>query len=196
MCRVAFLFSFSSLSGAFSGLLAFAISYMSGREGLLGWSWIFVSALPYVRHSVSHSIVGQIIEGMLTVVVGAISFFSACAIGDRRLRRRAYCSAIVSYSPRRLSAHGCVPHTGGACVRRPPQECVRLCLEGAVLLICELAEYDNSSVGEEEHFEVRHIWETLLDWQVWAHILIYMSIIAPREYCLFSVYTRSAGAEA
>ena len=43
------------------------------------------------------------------------------------------------------------------------------------------AEYDNSSVGEEEHFELRHIWETLLDWQVWAHILIYMSIIAPRE---------------
>ena len=36
-------------------------------------------------------------------------------------------------------------------------------------------------MGEEEHFELRHIWETLLDWQVWAHILIYMSIIAPRE---------------
>ena len=41
-------------------------------------------------------------------------------------------------------------------------------------------EYDNSSVGEEEHFEMRHIWETLLDWQVYAHILVYMSIIAPR----------------
>lgn len=30
------------LTGAFSGLLAFAISYMAGTDGLLGWSWIFV----------------------------------------------------------------------------------------------------------------------------------------------------------
>ena len=30
------------LRGAFSGLLAFGISFMSGRGGLLGWSWIFV----------------------------------------------------------------------------------------------------------------------------------------------------------
>lgn len=43
-------------------------------------------------------------------------------------------------------------------------------------------EYDNSSVGEEEHFEIRHIWETITDWQVYMHILIYMSIIAPRAY--------------
>ena len=52
------------------------------------------------------------------------------------------------------------------------------------LLTCsiERAEYDNSSVGEEEHFEMRHIKETLLDWQVYMHILIYMSIIAPRMY--------------
>lgn len=28
--------------GAFSGLLAFGISFMNGRDGLLGWSWIFV----------------------------------------------------------------------------------------------------------------------------------------------------------
>ncbi len=50
-----------------------------------------------------------------------------------------------------------------------------------------LVEYDNSSVGEEEHFELRHIWETLLDWQVWAHILIYMSIITPRESSLWQI---------
>jgi hypothetical protein len=57
-------------------------------------------------------------------------------------------------------------------------------------------EYDNSSVGEEEHFEMRHLVQALLDWQVamfcatsqgvvlinsqvWLHILIYMSIIGP-----------------
>ncbi|KAJ6521970.1 MFS general substrate transporter [Mycena vulgaris] len=37
--------------------------------------------------------------------------------------------------------------------------------------------YDNSSVGEEEHFEMRHLVEALADWQVWLHMIIYMSII-------------------
>lgn len=26
---------------------------------------------------------------------------------------------------------------------------------------------------------MRHLWAAVLDWQVWLHILIYMSIIAP-----------------
>ncbi|KAF7305754.1 hypothetical protein HMN09_00729000 [Mycena chlorophos] len=39
--------------------------------------------------------------------------------------------------------------------------------------------YDNSPVGEQEHFEMRHIWQALSDWQVWLHILIYMSVIGP-----------------
>ena len=30
--------------GAFSGILAYGISFMSGVGGKLGWSWIFVSA--------------------------------------------------------------------------------------------------------------------------------------------------------
>ena len=52
-----------------------------------------------------------------------------------------------------------------------------------MLNFLQLSEYDNSSVGEEEHFELRHIWETLGDWQVWLHILIYMSVIAPCTCC-------------
>ncbi|KAJ6498892.1 MFS general substrate transporter [Mycena sanguinolenta] len=39
--------------------------------------------------------------------------------------------------------------------------------------------YDNSSVGEEEHFEMRHLVAALIDWQVWLHILIYFSIVGP-----------------
>lgn len=42
-------------------------------------------------------------------------------------------------------------------------------------------EYDNSSVGEEEHFEMRHFWAVLSDWQLWLHILIYMSVVGPRK---------------
>ncbi|KAJ6585527.1 MFS general substrate transporter [Mycena capillaripes] len=39
--------------------------------------------------------------------------------------------------------------------------------------------YDNSSVGEEEHFEMKHLVQALTDWQIWLHILIYMSIVGP-----------------
>lgn len=40
-------------------------------------------------------------------------------------------------------------------------------------------EYDNSSVGEEEHFEMAHLVQAITDWQLWLHILIYMSIVGP-----------------
>ncbi|RPD60540.1 MFS general substrate transporter [Lentinus tigrinus ALCF2SS1-7] len=119
--RVGIFFGGATLAGAFSGLLAFGISFMAGTAGLLGWSWIFI------------------IEGMATVVVGAISFF-----------------ILVDF-----------PHT--ATFLTPEERA----------WVVHRKKYDNSSVGEEEHFELRHIWETLLDWQVWAHILIYMSIITP-----------------
>ncbi|OAX32819.1 MFS general substrate transporter [Rhizopogon vinicolor AM-OR11-026] len=39
--------------------------------------------------------------------------------------------------------------------------------------------YDISSVGEDEMFSARHIRAAFVDWQVWIHVLIYMSIIAP-----------------
>ena len=41
--RIGIFYGGASIAGAFSGLLAFGISFMSGRGGLLGWSWIFVS---------------------------------------------------------------------------------------------------------------------------------------------------------
>ncbi|KAG0694942.1 MFS general substrate transporter [Suillus ampliporus] len=39
--------------------------------------------------------------------------------------------------------------------------------------------YDNSSVGEEEEFAARHVWAAFGDWQVWLHILVYISIAGP-----------------
>ncbi len=43
--RVGLFWGGATFAGAFSGLLAFAISFMSGTAGLLGWSWIFVSVV-------------------------------------------------------------------------------------------------------------------------------------------------------
>lgn len=39
----------ATCSGAFSGLIAYGISFMSGTDGLLGWSWIFVRVLRTLR---------------------------------------------------------------------------------------------------------------------------------------------------
>ncbi|KAH7928130.1 MFS general substrate transporter [Leucogyrophana mollusca] len=47
----------ASLAGAFSGLLAYAISYLNGKGGLEGWAWIFL------------------IEGLATVAVGILAHF-------------------------------------------------------------------------------------------------------------------------
>ncbi|AOW07824.1 major facilitator superfamily domain-containing protein [Yarrowia lipolytica] len=56
--RQAMFFSAASVAGAFSGLLAFAISKMRGVAGLEGWRWIFI------------------LEGIATVVVGFIAYFT------------------------------------------------------------------------------------------------------------------------
>lgn len=55
--RQALFFTGASLSGAFSGLLAAAISNMDGICGLRGWSWIFI------------------LEGIFTVVVGLLCVY-------------------------------------------------------------------------------------------------------------------------
>ena len=55
--RIAFLYGFSHLSGAITGLLAFGISYLNGKGGLAGWRYLFL------------------IEGAPSVLCGTVSFF-------------------------------------------------------------------------------------------------------------------------
>ncbi|GAD93969.1 MFS transporter [Paecilomyces variotii No. 5] len=55
--RMAIFFSAAALAGSFGGLLAAAIGLMDGIGGKPGWAWIFI------------------IEGLATVVIGAISFW-------------------------------------------------------------------------------------------------------------------------
>lgn len=55
--RQALFYCASSVAGAFSGILAFAIAKMDGVGGYEGWRWIFI------------------LEGLLTVVVAFISFW-------------------------------------------------------------------------------------------------------------------------
>ncbi|GBE89578.1 MFS general substrate transporter [Sparassis latifolia] len=55
--RAAIFFSAATVSGAFGGLLAAAISNMDGLGGKGGWAWIFI------------------LEGLVTIVAGAMSFW-------------------------------------------------------------------------------------------------------------------------
>ncbi|EKM57338.1 uncharacterized protein PHACADRAFT_160834 [Phanerochaete carnosa HHB-10118-sp] len=119
--RIGIFYGGATVAGAFSGLLAFGISFMSGTDGMLGWSWIFI------------------IEGIATVCVGIISLF-----------------ILVDF----------------------PDTAKFLTPEEKAYIIWK-KKYDNSSVGEEEHFALRHVWAALKDWQIWLQILVYMSIIGP-----------------
>ncbi|KAF7719074.1 MFS-type transporter [Penicillium ucsense] len=55
--RMAIFFSAAALAGSFGGLLAAAIAKMDGIGGKPGWAWIFI------------------LEGLLTIVVGVVSFW-------------------------------------------------------------------------------------------------------------------------
>ena len=43
-----------------------------------------------------------------------------------------------------------------------------------------------SAPGEEEHFEPRHIWAAITDWQVYVFIVITLGFVVPRECTSFS----------
>ncbi|KAG6917190.1 hypothetical protein DXG01_003533 [Tephrocybe rancida] len=55
--RISAFFSTASLSGAFSGILAYGIIHMDGMGGRPGWAWIFI------------------LEGLFTIVFGVSAFF-------------------------------------------------------------------------------------------------------------------------
>ena len=107
--RIAMFWAGASLSGAFSGLLAFGISFMSGTAGLLGWSWIFVSIsvnalLPSAAAARSFSS-RQILEGLATILVGAAAYFreSSTLFATRVCR-------LMFYSTPRSARNDDVPH--------------------------------------------------------------------------------------
>jgi len=119
--RISIFFAAASLAGAFSGLLAYAIGYMSGDGGRLAWSWIFI------------------LEGTATVVLGIISLF-----------------VVVDYP---ITAKFISP-------------------EERAFIVYQL-QFEHARVGEEEHLELRHFWAVVTDWQIWVHILIFMSVATP-----------------
>ncbi|KZT63324.1 MFS general substrate transporter [Daedalea quercina L-15889] len=128
--RIAIFESGSTLAGAFSGLFAYGISFMSGTAGLLGWSWIFI------------------LEGILSLVVGLIACFILVDIPDtaKFLTKEERTFIVWKKS---LSAR----------------------ITTNVKSDKNSLEYDNSLVGEEERFEMRHLVAGVLDWQARMRLL-------------------------
>ncbi|KAI1205171.1 MFS general substrate transporter [Annulohypoxylon truncatum] len=55
--RISYLFIASSVSSAFSGLIAYAILFMDGKAGYPGWRWLYI------------------VEGSVTVIIASICYF-------------------------------------------------------------------------------------------------------------------------
>lgn len=94
--RIGIFFGAASLAGAFSGLLAYGISFMSGTGGLLGWSWIFVSMLK-MSLKLSRLNTNQILEGILTVLVGILAFFGMFSYVVSDYYADSFCEVLVDF---------------------------------------------------------------------------------------------------
>lgn len=120
---------------------------------------------------------------MFTVVVGVVAFFGQWT--SQILQELMVEGLTVALSSRRLTRYGAFSDTRGARICHSAEEYVvfpRPRLE-SVFNLLRMLEFDNSTVGEDEHFELRHIWEAVSDWQVWLLSLINMSIITPGASC-------------
>ncbi|KAK0504501.1 major facilitator superfamily domain-containing protein [Armillaria luteobubalina] len=82
--RIATFFAFALVSGAFSGILAYAIIHMDGVGGRAGWRWIFI------------------LEGTFTIACGLTSYFlmprDAMAVRFLRPAEREYVASQVAQS--------------------------------------------------------------------------------------------------
>ncbi|KZT36111.1 MFS general substrate transporter [Sistotremastrum suecicum HHB10207 ss-3] len=107
--------------GAFSGLLAYAISFMEGIQGLHAWQWIFI------------------LEGIATVAAGLVA-------------------ALVLYDFPATASY-LKPHERAYVVWRQ--------------------KFAYSEQGEDEDFSWQYVKDAICDWQVYTHVLLYMSIIGP-----------------
>ncbi|KAL2379374.1 hypothetical protein RJZ90_005326 [Blastomyces dermatitidis] len=85
--RLAAFYLFSVLVGGFSSILAYGLMQMEGLQGYLGWRWIFVSLMKKFgtkSHEDQLTLdMHQIIEGLITQVVGIVSWFLIIDFPDK-----------------------------------------------------------------------------------------------------------------
>ncbi|KAF7315092.1 hypothetical protein MIND_00023400 [Mycena indigotica] len=96
------------------------------------------------------------LEGIGTVVVGILAYLGTCV--SLWILSSAYVAVLVDFP---VTATFLKPEERSYIVWRRKQDIL--------------------ARGEEEHFEMRHFWEAVTDWQVWVHMLVYMSVITNRK---------------
>jgi len=88
--------SITSLAGAFSGFLAFAIQHLDGKHGIAGWQWIFIIVRVLLIHRILHIIDTFTQEGVVTIAFGLLSWYFV-PVSPRAIKlltekeREAYC---------------------------------------------------------------------------------------------------------
>jgi hypothetical protein len=180
--RIGLFFGAASVSGAFSGILGYGISFMSGTAGRSGWSWIFVRPTRVFLVE-PRSDRRQILEGCATVCVGVLAAFGASV---QSCRASPPCLTASTNSDGGLPRDRHVLDSGGEELRDVDEKYGIILPPRRPMAHHSVPEYETSSVGEEEHFEARHIVMAVTDWQLWLHILIAWSIVGPGKSRLLS----------
>lgn len=129
--RQAMFFSAASIAGAFSGLLAFGLSKMRGIAGLEGWRWIFI------------------LEGIATVVVGVIAYFTLYDYPETAKflteDERAFIIHRIKFDGQ-TNAEGSTQHV---------------------------------QIGQDDSMNPKFLWDAFKDIQTWLHLGLFWGIICP-----------------
>lgn len=158
-------------SGAFSGLLAFGISFMSGRHGLLGWSWIFVCIL-------SSCLFCKLKIGYMADYRG---YRNSCCWHSRLLSYVFLCAQSLATYMLNISQSVLVDFPATASFLTPEERSY----------IIWRKKFDNSTVGEEEHFALKHVWKAFSDWQVWSQLAVSESDLNSVVFCRYGYISLS-----
>ncbi|KAL5046519.1 hypothetical protein BDW71DRAFT_214576 [Aspergillus fruticulosus] len=129
--RQAMFFSAASIAGAFSGILAWAIAKMDGVGNYAGWRWIFI------------------LEGILTVLVGAVAPFAMYDFPET--------ATFLTDEERKYVIHALRTQTSGQDTLRAGGEVVE----------------------EQARFRTKYVLDALTDWQIYVGLFMYWGITCP-----------------
>jgi hypothetical protein len=147
--RVATFFSAASIAGAFSGLLAFAISKMDGVGGLAGWRWIFILEYWRPQRSIAslYCALTNCCRGILTVLVAFLAFFILHDFPETASFLSEEERAFVVF---RLKYQGQAQAKGAT----------------------------HANVAQAEEFRWEYVRQAFADWQIWVNIFVYLGVSA------------------
>ncbi|GEQ69243.1 hypothetical protein JCM33374_g2914 [Metschnikowia sp. JCM 33374] len=164
LVREAIFFSAASMAGAFSGLLAAAISKMNGVGNYEGWRWIFI------------------LEGLLTFVVAVIAWFyfplnpSECSFLTERERK--FVVQRVTFSSNNVISKPDRPEEPSR--SKPLNEPFEHDKNSPDVELSSPTYSDGpTNLGETHENDKRWILAVFADWQSWCMLMVYYGVVVP-----------------